>query len=99
MHILEKGGTIAIVRISPSDIDNPRASTGGSRRGGVRSSGEDSGECTTSATGTVVRWASWAVILSFALSFAPHGGDSRGAVDAAPLAFEGFHPRATRATG
>jgi hypothetical protein len=32
-----------------------------------------------------VRWASWVVIPSFALSFAPRGGDSRGAVGAAPL--------------
>jgi hypothetical protein len=32
-----------------------------------------------------VRWASWAAIPSFTLSFAPRGGDSRGAVGAAPL--------------
>ena len=34
-----------------------------------------------------VRWASWAAIPSFALSFALRGGDSRGAVGAAPLTF------------
>jgi hypothetical protein len=32
-----------------------------------------------------VRWASWAAIPSFALSFASRGGDSRGAVGASPL--------------
>ena len=58
---------------------------GGSRRGVNETSGEDLGECTTSATGTKTRWASWVAILSFALSFTVHMVDSREAVDAYTL--------------
>ena len=37
-----------------------------------------------------MRCTSWAAILSFVLSFAPHREDSPGAVDAPPLDFGGF---------
>ena len=61
-----------------------RAALGG---GTNELSGEDSGKRTTSATCMVVRWANWAAIRSFALPFAPRGGDSRGAVGAPLLVF------------
>jgi hypothetical protein len=50
-----------------------QAAAGGGTNG---ASGEVWGDCTTLATGTAMRWASWAAIRSFALSFAPRGGDS-----------------------